>query len=95
MHCKTCGSYFPNQGSNLHPLHWKHGLLTTGLPGKSQESDFKSITILSPTGHSHPLHPDPRTPGTWASSSPPPEMGSPLQPPGSLALLVKKLKTYI
>ena len=29
------GSQFPNQGSDLHPLHWKHGFLITGLPGKS------------------------------------------------------------
>ena len=28
------GSYFLNQGSNLCPLHWEHGVLTTGLPGK-------------------------------------------------------------
>ena len=25
---------FPNQGSNLHPVHWRHGVLTTGSPGK-------------------------------------------------------------
>ena len=24
------------QGSNQHPLHWKHVALTTGPPGKSQ-----------------------------------------------------------
>ena len=24
----------PNQGSNLHPPHWKHGVLTTESPGK-------------------------------------------------------------
>ena len=29
------GSQFPNQGSNLRPLLWKHGFLITGLPGKS------------------------------------------------------------
>ena len=28
------GSYFPHQGSNLHPLHWKHRVLPTGPPGK-------------------------------------------------------------
>ena len=28
------GSYFPDQGSNLCPLHSKHGVLTTGQPGK-------------------------------------------------------------
>ena len=30
------GSLFPNQGSNLCHLQWKHGVLTTELPGKSQ-----------------------------------------------------------
>ena len=29
------GSLFPNQWSNQGPLHWKHGVLTTGLPVKS------------------------------------------------------------
>ena len=29
------GSWFPNWGSNLRPLQWKHGVLTTGPPGKS------------------------------------------------------------
>ena len=28
-------SYFPNQGKNLCPLWWKHGILTTESPGKS------------------------------------------------------------
>ena len=27
------GSYFPNQGSNPHPLLWKHRVLTIGPPG--------------------------------------------------------------
>ena len=31
------GSYFPDQGSNRCPVQWKHRLLTTGLPGNSQE----------------------------------------------------------
>ena len=26
---------FPNQGSNLCPLKWKHGVSSTGPPGKS------------------------------------------------------------
>ena len=30
----ACG-IFPDQGSNPCPLHWKHGVLTTGPPGKS------------------------------------------------------------
>ena len=29
-------SYFPDEGSNLSLLYWKHRVLTTGLPGKSQ-----------------------------------------------------------
>ena len=27
------GSQFPNQGLNSDPLHWEHGVLTTGPPG--------------------------------------------------------------
>ena len=34
------GSQFPNQGSNLHPLYWRHGGLMTGWPGKSQWNGF-------------------------------------------------------
>ena len=30
----ACGSYFPDQGMNLSPLHWEHGVLATGPPGK-------------------------------------------------------------
>ena len=30
-----CGIYFPDQGSNLGPLHWEPAVLTTGPPGKS------------------------------------------------------------
>ena len=29
------GSQFPDQGLNLHPMQWKHRVLTTRLPGKS------------------------------------------------------------
>ena len=31
----ACGILIPNQGLNLCPLHWKHRVLTNGLPGKS------------------------------------------------------------
>ena len=31
----ACGIQFPDQGSNLAPLHWKHGVLATGPPEKS------------------------------------------------------------
>ena len=34
------GSYFPNQGLNLCPLHCKHGVLTTGPPGKSPDTSL-------------------------------------------------------
>ena len=27
------GSWFPNWGSNLSPLHWERRVYTTGLPG--------------------------------------------------------------
>ena len=30
----TCRIYFPNQGSNLGPLHWGFRVLATGPPGK-------------------------------------------------------------
>ena len=33
---KHVGSEFLDQGSNLHPLHWKLGVLTTGLPREPQ-----------------------------------------------------------
>ena len=35
------GSLFPDQGSNPRPLHWKHGVLTTGPPEKSPQANFK------------------------------------------------------
>ena len=31
----ACGIWLPDQGSNLGPLHWKHGTLATGSPGKA------------------------------------------------------------
>ena len=34
----ACGSLFSSQGLNLGPLHWEHGVLTTGPPGKSCHS---------------------------------------------------------
>ena len=38
------GSQFPDQGSNLRPLQWKHGVLTTGPPGKSLEEVLFFLT---------------------------------------------------
>ena len=45
------GSWFPDQGLNLGPLHWKHGVLAPGMPGKSSSYDFKfheSYQFLTP-----------------------------------------------
>ena len=36
----ACGIWSPNQGSNPGPLHWEHGVLVTGLPGKPVEPVF-------------------------------------------------------
>ena len=41
------GSYFPYQGSNLCPLHWKRGLLTTGPPGKSLKQGFNHLDFYN------------------------------------------------
>ena len=39
--CHTAyGILVPDQGSNPCALRWKHGVLTTGLPGKSQDNTF-------------------------------------------------------
>ena len=35
LSCSTWDLVVPDQGSNLGPLHWKCGVLATGLPGKS------------------------------------------------------------
>ena len=35
-----CGILFPDQRSNPHPLLGKHGVLTTGLPGKSPRANL-------------------------------------------------------
>ena len=40
------GSWFPNQGSNPHPLHWKCTVLNTGPLGKSLSAVFSNS--LSP-----------------------------------------------
>lgn len=46
------GSWFPDQGSNLSPLHYKADSLTTGPPGKSPSSFLPRP--LSSTGHPSP-----------------------------------------
>ena len=45
---RTCGILFPDQGSNPGPLHWEHGVLATGPPGKSQDecSDRKRTNLV-------------------------------------------------
>ena len=64
----ACGTQFPEQGSNLSPLHWEHGVLATGPPGKSlyhflEISEFptfffkarKSCPSRNPEGHVNPI----------------------------------------
>ena len=47
------GSQFPDQGSNLHSLHRKRGVLTTGQPGSPETEDLEyhpqDDAILLPT----------------------------------------------
>ena len=39
----------PDQGTNLCPLQWKHGVLTTGLQGKSAFNNLdKYIHCITP-----------------------------------------------
>ena len=38
---------FPDQGSNLVPLHWQHGVLASGPPGKSPVSVTSNVGVLS------------------------------------------------
>ena len=42
----SCGIYFPDQGSNLGPLHWECGVFTTGPAAKSQPYQFCCLEIL-------------------------------------------------
>ena len=42
----ACGIYFPDQGSNPGPLHWKHGVLITGPPEKSLFKKKKMLFFL-------------------------------------------------
>lgn len=59
----ACGSSFSSHRLNLHPLCWKHGVLTTGSPGNSQNShsflnSFSSgLRPLIPPKVSNGLHP--------------------------------------
>ena len=49
----ACGTYFPDQGSNLGPLHWALGDLATGQPGKSHDSTFCLWICLFWIFHTH------------------------------------------
>ena len=40
--CVACGSQFPDQGSNPHPLCWKHGVLTTVHQRSPRTLSFKA-----------------------------------------------------
>jgi len=42
----ACGLLLPDQRSNLHPLHWKCGILTTRSPGKSLNRNSLSSSEL-------------------------------------------------
>ena len=45
--CSTACGIFPDQGSNLHPLHWwVGGFLLNVPPGKSQTQDLESAEFL-------------------------------------------------
>ena len=44
-------SQFPDQGSHLYSLIWKHGVLTTGLPGKSLIQAFRKKSPKSCIGY--------------------------------------------
>ena len=45
-HCAACGILVPDQGSKPYPLHWKCGVLTPGLPGKSPKHSFYQRHLL-------------------------------------------------
>ena len=42
----ACRIQFPDQGSNLGPLHWEHGVLPTGPPRKSLNFNCFSFLFL-------------------------------------------------
>ena len=49
----ACEIQFPDQRSNLDPLHWDHGVLTTELPGKSLIQPLRSRVFTEFSLHSH------------------------------------------
>ena len=50
-HHMACGISVPWQGSNFCLFHWKHGVLTTGLSGKSQAIYFWLLSIYYTVTH--------------------------------------------
>ena len=42
---RHAGSYLPDRGSNLCPLQWKPGVLTTGPPGQTQNITFQKMAL--------------------------------------------------
>ena len=42
----ACGIQFPDQGSNLGPLHWEHRVLATGPSGKSLVLSFLRVVVV-------------------------------------------------
>ena len=49
----ACGIWFPDQGLDLGPLHWEHGVLATGSPGKSLPWPLLETTLKD---HPAPEH---------------------------------------
>ena len=54
----ACGIQFPDQEMNLGSLNWKHGVLATGLPGKSHHLLFYLTNSLPPSLLEHGLWED-------------------------------------
>ena len=50
----ACGVFFPNQGLSPQPLHWKHGVLTTELPGRSLTHPITLILFMPVPPHLSP-----------------------------------------
>ena len=46
---RSCGIQFPDQGSNLGPLHWECGVLAAGPPGKCLDSGSLLQWIIEET----------------------------------------------
>ena len=51
----ACGICFPDQESNLSPLHWEHGVLATGPPGKFLFCWLLSCKVLYVFLNTNPL----------------------------------------